>query len=328
MINHARTLLMNVNGNQAVSEPGEQYVPIEFSASSLPTYLQLIRSRLFGASPDRAMLNYRLAQYMSVLNTTRMRDFVTELDPRITYSNDNAELFNAATYQPVFYGPSLLSLQGTPTPPDAGGSMYFSYTLNLVNRTVTQHSPQQSVTPFNFTGTAGLSEPVSLPGSGYSVLIASPGGSPLSAGLFAGLLFESNYFGGGYFGTGVLDVQPAPDAGLFSSCFFDNGLTQSAYFGPNWTTLQGDQTNVADASAIWEIEFYNRPQLDIGSIAAGLRVIGEPTLLQLFGPSPVEPYATFANLFYQHPQLAWSLGGFLMAVIWRLNEIWKAGGNG
>ena len=66
MFNHARTLLMNLSGDAGdlyISDyPGDEMIPADYRAVALPTYLQVVRSRLFGVTPDRAMLNYRVAQ--------------------------------------------------------------------------------------------------------------------------------------------------------------------------------------------------------------------------------------------------------------------------
>ena len=68
MYNHARTLLMNLSGTDEVfpEYPGDELIPAEFQKLELTTAISALRSRLFGASPDRAMLNYRTNQYLQV----------------------------------------------------------------------------------------------------------------------------------------------------------------------------------------------------------------------------------------------------------------------
>jgi len=307
LINQGRTLLLNSNVIAAGNAPGEQYVPPEYSAVQLPTYLQAIRSRLFGANPDRAMLNYRLAQYMGILHATPLSVFLTALDPRITYTDETGgvtgELFDAATYYPTLYGPTLLSLLGSPAAPDAQGRMYFSYTLDLASKTVTQQSPQQSVSTFALNGENELTNPIALQGSGYSVNVYLPGAGTSG---------------------GVLVPQGLVPGGNFSSPFFGQ-LIDSPYFGTTWSQLQAAIQDDANFSAVWQIEFFNRPQWDLGQIALLLQNIGEVNENSLFGTTLVEPYKTFANLFFDHPELAYSLGGFLLAVIYRTNELWGGG---
>lgn len=84
MINHFRTLLGNV-AMLADDAIGTEYIPRDFSPRRLPKQLQRIHGVLFGTSPDRAFLNQRLFQYMKVMHSTELEEFVREIDPRITY---------------------------------------------------------------------------------------------------------------------------------------------------------------------------------------------------------------------------------------------------
>lgn len=86
MINHARTLLMNVSGasNQR-QEIGEEYIPANYAPLVLPSYLQSVRRILFGTAPDRYFLNFRVRELMAHLHQTELAEFVYALDPRVTY---------------------------------------------------------------------------------------------------------------------------------------------------------------------------------------------------------------------------------------------------
>lgn len=88
MINHVRTLLLNQDGDGAAQGPGEEYTPPSYLAAELPAELQKVRDVLFGASPDRRMLLYRVRQFMAILHSTPLSPFVTMDDPRITYRLD------------------------------------------------------------------------------------------------------------------------------------------------------------------------------------------------------------------------------------------------
>ena len=100
MINHVRTLLLNQTGGSPVR--GEQYVPPEFAEIPLSTQLMNVREQLFGTNPSRETLNYRLAQYLTLIHATELREFVTALDPRLTYPQaGNAALFGVSGYQLV-----------------------------------------------------------------------------------------------------------------------------------------------------------------------------------------------------------------------------------
>lgn len=92
VINHARTLLMNVNGSArpAATFFMEEYIPPDFEAQELSSSLQDVYNVLFGSNPDNAFLNFRARQYTYVLHSTEFAQYVTNLDPRVTYLNDRS----------------------------------------------------------------------------------------------------------------------------------------------------------------------------------------------------------------------------------------------
>lgn len=87
MINHIRTLLLNQTRDAYEADfPGEEYVPTGYRIrTNLPTAIKKARGVIFGATPDRYMLNYRLRQLMPILHETELAEFVTAKDPRLTY---------------------------------------------------------------------------------------------------------------------------------------------------------------------------------------------------------------------------------------------------
>src|SRR5581483_2043121 len=87
MTNHFRTLLLNLSGNikPPGTYPGEEYVPPGFVAQWMPPNLQQVWNVLFGYSPDRAMVNYRLRQYMPLVHAAELEQYVLALDQRVTY---------------------------------------------------------------------------------------------------------------------------------------------------------------------------------------------------------------------------------------------------
>lgn len=99
MINHARTLLMNVAGAPGFNgELGEEIVPPDFIPAALPGSINTLRRTLFGADPDRVMLNYRARQLMQVLHSTPLVEYVTSLDSRITYDFSDDPFSNALLF--------------------------------------------------------------------------------------------------------------------------------------------------------------------------------------------------------------------------------------
>jgi hypothetical protein len=86
MINHARTLLLNLDGPREVNPtiPGDVYIP-EYEAATLTEPLQSVYQQLFGTTPDYEGQLYRMVQYMDALHSTEFEAYVLDLDSRLTY---------------------------------------------------------------------------------------------------------------------------------------------------------------------------------------------------------------------------------------------------
>ena len=179
MINHARTLLMNVSGPSRLYSHyyGEEFIPDDYSPVTFPGSLQAVRRIMFGSNPDRAMLNYRSRQFMALLHATELKQFVTDLDPRITYELDNADLFPKAMFlpsvQPLGSTTGTLTVVGDPPVPDAGGQLYHEWIVavtssDLVN--IKRLYPYTSVDAA-YTVSSGLSSLIPLPGSSLNIRI-------------------------------------------------------------------------------------------------------------------------------------------------------------
>lgn len=81
---------------------GEEYVPSNFRTLVIPQELARVRNLLFSPDPDRAMLNYRLRQYLTLLHTTELEQYVLALDPRVTYwPLHDTNLFKETTFGTV-----------------------------------------------------------------------------------------------------------------------------------------------------------------------------------------------------------------------------------
>lgn len=70
----------------------------------------------------------------------------------------------------------------------------------------------------------------------------------------------------------------------------------------------------------WRINGLLRPRTSLSQIHTNLLQSGEPLLRQLFGVSAVEPYSTFEQC-QKHPDFAYRLGGFVLAMIYRTEEL-------
>ena len=262
MFNHARTLLLNIDGGPGYFPecPGEELIPGGYEKLELPTYLDVFRSRFFGADPDRAMLNYRSWQLLQLVEATELQSHILALDPRITYDLNVNRLSLQNTFLPKVTqqggtSAQALTLAGTPIKPDASGKATFDYQISILEDEIIK--VQRLTFPLIDVQhliilTDGLSQYFTLPLSGYRFCV-----------------------------------------------------------------------NTTDPTISWKIQGYLRPQNSLSEIEKGFYSIGEPYLLQLFGTSPDEPYATFRNCWEKHPEFAYRLGGIVLAMIYRTEEIYN-----
>jgi hypothetical protein len=262
MFNHARTLLMNISGESGFmpNYPGDELIPAEYRPAQLPGWLDVFRMRFFGATPDRAMLNYRVAEIMQTIAATELQSYVLALDPRITYSSYPKQLALPETFQPRVHryagaANDFLTLVGSPVRPDASGRCAYNYAVKIDN--IGQPSINIDRQSFPFIETEnilslinGLSAEFDLPYSGYKVRV-----------------------------------------------------------------------NTTNPQAAWTVRGFLRPQITLAEIDRTLHSVGEPYLLQLLGVDSVEPYKTFKNCWYHHPELPYRLGGIVLAMIYRTEAL-------
>ena len=258
MYNHIRNLLVNRAGSDYADTtvPGDELIPTGYLKKVLPTYLQTLRSRIFGVSPDRVMLNYRVAQLLSTISSTDLQQYVVSVDSRLTYDYPDLKSgFGPSVQKQSGLATDELTLQGSEVAPDASGVCSYRYVISVdtspsavvtVKRTVVPEVTEETA----ITLTNGLSQQISLP--------------------YSGLKFRLN------------------------------------------STTDG---------ASWYVQGALRPTTNLSSIVESLSSIGEPTLLQLFGAAPEEPYNIFKNCWENHPELAYKLGGIVLAIAYRTDEV-------
>jgi hypothetical protein len=182
MINHARTLLMNVGSNKRqIGSPGEEYVP-SYRPKVLTSVLLAIRRILFGSDPDRLYLNYRLREYMTLLHSTELEEYILALDSRVTYYPTRDDVFFPGTFVNTVTQVSgssqlSLSLQGDPVANQQLGRASHTYRLAVVGSE--QVKVNTLTTPLQedlvaVTVNNGLSSLIPLPGSGLTARISTP----------------------------------------------------------------------------------------------------------------------------------------------------------
>jgi hypothetical protein len=307
MINHARTLLMNISplrANYADSGyEGYEYIPPDFRPVAVPVALKNIRRVLFGENPDGLYRGMRAHELLSYIHQTDLADYVYALDPRVTYwpptdavLADRKKIIVTQTYGPprrVFIGGELLASDKT-------GTSYRSYIAALGKTSISAENltlyvrhlePPATVltTPFIPPDTPV----VPLPQSGLTLRVAEGAlrGAPTNLKTEIGQnVIVENFDQIGY-GKLVLETPTS--------------------------------FNIADLTTIvaqWYIVTRALPDPAITTTINVLENLGEVTFLGLFGVDPAEPYATFKNLWEDHPLPAYRLAGITLALIYRTEE--------
>lgn len=261
MFNHARTLLLNINGsnNPGSSYLGEELVPADYAAITLPSYLENIRRPLFGAAPDRAMLNYRIRQLLTLVADTDLQEYITDLDNRITYTLGKDKTFaEHGTWSPVLtqYGGTLddiATIGGIAERPDFTGKMFYQFNIDILSSTVIQIKRQ---------------------------------------------------------------TPPLKSQNLDLALTGDLSTAYDLYYTGH--TLR---VNTINPGAAWTVSGYLQPQLSLANIVSQLDSAGDDILTELFGTKRIEPWNTFRNTWYDHPELPYRLGGLVLALIYRTNIV-------
>lgn len=184
MLNHVRTLLLNVDAAKAPALTffAEEAVADNYVALALPGYMTRLRAILFGESPDRYMLNYRLRQLLAIVHASPLVEHVTALDRRITYGFAKTDIADANWFAPqgVPMGDPLTAtivFQGVPSAPDTHGRMFASFVIRPVDEVVIRETPPQQQIAFDATITNGITGIGQLPGTGRSFFLNTAGAS-------------------------------------------------------------------------------------------------------------------------------------------------------
>lgn len=191
MFNHARNLLLNIAppSVQTCAYAGDELIDPAFRPVVMTPALTSVRTVLFGANPDRVMLNYRARQILNLLHAGPLVEFITDLDPRITYGFDDEPFLAGSLYAPAIepltaVAPDRLRIAGDPQAPDITGRMQHDYAVDvLTTETVQLRRMLPSPYAVNISefalAASGWSERIKLGMSGYdfSINTTSPGAS-------------------------------------------------------------------------------------------------------------------------------------------------------
>ena len=325
MINHARTLLLNVDSRTYMPDVlGEEYIPT-YQAAVLPTYLNTARNLLLGSAPDRVFLNFRVQELLSFIHRTELAEFVYALDPRVTYwPKPQSEFFRAKTtvtsLKTVGTDESRLYLNGTLKPDNSKGRAFKEYTIKLINNTgesatveiVSDNGAAVSTQVIDWLATTPDTGGADVTFTGMSNQIALPN-TDLTLQLVAGNL-NLNIMAFEDF------VETSAETGLlFRNIALEKGVDPMALRAAPPVLKVVDERVVLGE---WLLQLYAKPDSAISVCLPRLDFLGEPFYLELFGVgNTVEPYATFKNIWFNHPSAAYRLAVFTLAVIYRTNEL-------
>lgn len=177
---------MNTDGNNqpGYDYPGEEHVPDDFRAATLSPYLRTIRGALFSNDPDRLLMNYRLAQYMSLLHASNLEQDVLELDSRVTYWPADNNLFDhykkPYSVKQISGSSKAFYVIGDVSSHSDRDRLYNEWIITVLdgsNVQVNRLSPPASAATVGYTVTNNLSSVLSLPGSPFSFRFESGVGS-------------------------------------------------------------------------------------------------------------------------------------------------------
>ncbi|NBT75263.1 hypothetical protein EBZ80_19430 [bacterium] len=297
MINHGRTLLLNIWAQSAQKQQaGYEYIPGEFRPLVLPTALKTVRRVLFGSNPDQRFLNLRARELLSYVHQTPVADYLYKLDSRVTYWPEATD--SSFKYLPAL---RLTQISGPSRSVAFGGE----FTAN------------------NSTGRANRQYTMSLQPTNYEQLLSEENEV---------LLVEDN------FGVLIKEINIDSDISLTTQTLYEpkpRGTLDPANILPTITLpetgiklrLERLSTDPVTFSGRWYIALEANPAPAITTLFPSLEMLGEPLFLELFGLTDEEPYATFKNLWFDHPLPAYRLAGLVMAYIYRVEGI-RAHSNG
>ena len=255
--NMGRTLLLNMSGGSASAAFANEYVPPYYTAVDLPSGLQVVRRALFGSAADSAGMNYAVWQYMRILHSTEYADWITALDPRVTYLSD-ASLVGSAFGASISPDDGALQFVGEPGLGGASGRLTEAWNIQQLTST--------SYRITNMRTRRSENHVVSV-------------------------------------SNGITDFMP---------------MTGHADFKVRV------QTDIATTQS-WSVQYLAKPgaEMDPVNRAAQASNIGIEAYTELFPAR--EPYKLFKQLWEQHSLFPYRMSGYLLALIYRTEEIRRAG---
>ncbi len=316
MINHLRTLLLNrkAQGGDYAEPMGGEYIPPDYTPVPLSGGLQSVHKLLFGADPDWLYGNYRVQQYLAAIHATELAEYATALDSRITYDVRRPAFCDPTAYEPRATIPGVHILGEMDTPDLLGNAIRRWKVVVADNLTIS---------------VCRLTAPRSEYSCGQPPLARSR--VSFRSTSFASTKFMTPSFLGGnleWFSTTALTGE------LTSSFRAPAFISRPAVTGAP-AFLGSDVSEIPETALVGEdvlisfpvepgtfyVEAYVKPRSSLGEIAARLKSAKSSYYHDVFGVSQEEPMRTFRDLWLNHPELLYQLGGLLLAYVYRLEAL-------
>lgn len=308
MINHARTLLLNMPRSRThYSDYGYEYIPHEFKPVALTNALHTVRQILFGANPDNYFLNFRVNELMAYLHATELAEYVYRLDNRVTYwPRQGKPYFEPAGKRvlitQVYGAPQRLNVAGNLYALTAIGKAFNMYSINL-RRTVINDTPTFDI-EVRYEGKRDSKFTTPVPDFSAPPIISLPD-------------TELN-----------LRLNPVPYGKEYVELITEiNDFILVEAYRPQAETAQLSSERLLRSvgndglEAQWFVETKVNPAPVITTSLPAIEMLGEPVYLDIFGLENEEPYLTFKNLWFDHPLPAYKLSGIVLAMIYRTEEL-------
>lgn len=307
MINHARTLLLNVASTRAdytdSGTEGYEFIAPEYTPVKIPESLETIRRVLLGRRPDMLFAGLRAQELMMYVHQSEFAEYARAFDTRITYWPEILTKKTDTRAKKIIinqtYGkPRRLIVNGDVRSNDGVGIAYRSYSVHigkkpaqdnffLVAKLLQPPFTEESV-PF----IVGRGSPVTLPETDLVALASDIELTNIRSGIATeinNIIITENF-------DGLDELKLEAPAGL-------------------------NATDLYDIIARWYVIVRAQPTPAIVTAVEPLTRLGEPAFIELFGVAPEEPYKTFKNLWFDHPMAAYRLIGLVLGLIYRTEEI-------
>ena len=175
MLNEVRSLLLNQAAPAGGLYVGEEPIAADFHPPKLPDYLQHVRTCLFGATPDREMLNYRGRQLLTLIHSTELRAYLKDFDSRVSYDFTGNVYGAGRAFVPVIVSAAgnvgELAFLPRPESPDGQGRLRWQWTVKVQVSEVVITANGDPL-PRSYASPDSVSVPYTLPGVSSQVQLS------------------------------------------------------------------------------------------------------------------------------------------------------------